>query len=60
MDLPNVNPGEIIKSAHINEISSGLEELETLLLNHTSQHGSGSDTTTVTDNDTYLTITVGV
>ena len=57
MDLPNVNPGEIIKSAHINEISSGLEDLEALISNHTSHHDT--TTVTVTDNGTYLTITVG-
>ena len=39
MDLPTVNPGEIIKSAHINEITSGLEGLESLILNHAAQHG---------------------
>ena len=51
MDLPNVNPGEIVKAADINKISSSVQQLETLILNQ--------DTVTVTDNDTYLTITVG-
>ena len=55
MDLPNVNPGDIVKAADINKISSSLEYLETLLLDHSYNHGA----TTVTDNDTYLTITIG-
>ena len=38
MDLPNVNPGELIKAADINNLSSGLEYLETSLLNHASQN----------------------
>ena len=49
MDLPIVNPGDIVKADHINKISSGLEYLEALILNN--------GTTTVTDNDTYLTLT---
>ena len=49
MDLPNVNPGDIIKAADINKISSSVQQLETLILNQ--------DTVTVTDNDTYLTVT---
>ena len=48
MDLPNVNPGEIIKAAHINKISLSLADLETLL--------SNQGATTVTDNGTYYTI----
>ena len=60
MDLPNVNPGDLIKASDINKISSALVSLETLLVNHTSQHGSGGGSgITVTDNDTYLTITSG-
>ena len=58
MDLPTVNPGDIIKAADINKISSGLEDLEALISNHTSHHDT--TTVTVTDNGTYLTITVGV
>ena len=53
MDLPNVNPGEIVRAADINKLSSGLQNLETLLLD------SDTSTVTVTDNETYLTITVG-
>lgn len=51
MDLPNVNPGDPIKAADINKISSGLEYLETLILNQ--------DTVTVMDKGMYLTITIG-
>ena len=47
MDLPNVNPGEIIKAADINNISSSVEYLETLFFNHASEHGNSAAATLI-------------
>ena len=41
MDLPNVNPGDLVKAADINKISSGLKNLEESILKHAAQHRAG-------------------